>query len=141
MTKITTLFIAPLLAGLVSAPVSASADTASADTAEGYAVSVNYDGATHELLLTFTEEQRSSNACDLVVTGFEYMADVGLMDLELQADFCPMDIVGYRKAKMKWGLPRPLRAGGEFRLRVNKKVLGTVVLNGSAGAASLQLKK
>ncbi len=114
---------------------------ASADTVPTYSVRLSYDNASHELAAVVTEAQTSPNACDLVLTRMEYMEDVKLMNVELAADFCPMEIIGNRKGVVTWQVPRSLRQGGEFSLRVNGKVLGKVVINGSAGAARLRLRK
>ncbi len=118
---------------------------AQADTLPAFNVQLTYDNASHGLTAVISEVQTSQNACDLVLTKFEYMGDVKLMNLELAEDFCPMDIVGNRKATVSWQVPRTLRQGGEFYLRVNGKVLGTVTIdnstNGAAKPATIRIRK
>lgn len=126
---------------LIAAAFMAASISADADTSSGYSANLVYNNSTHELVTILTEEQTSSNACDLVVTRFEYMDDLKLMNVELKADFCPMDIVGNRKATISWHVPLPLRQSGEFALRVNGKILGKVVINASGATADLRVRK
>lgn len=128
--------IALFVAAVLVAPMIAQADIAAT-----YNVQLDYDNASHRLVTVVTETATSQNACDLVLTRFEYLADVKLVNVEFSPDFCPMEIVGNRKGTVSWQLPRDLRQTGEFNLRVNGKVLGKVTINGSANAASLHIRK
>ncbi|MCM2283041.1 MAG: hypothetical protein NDI61_14460 [Bdellovibrionaceae bacterium] len=111
---------------------------AKAETVPTYQAHLTYDRSSHNLVAHITETQVSPNACDLIVTRFEYMPDMNMLSVELEPDFCAVDVVGYRRATVTWQMPMLMRSATELALRVNKKVLGPFSIhskNSKDGAA------
>lgn len=113
---------------VMSIAVVSFASFANAQTPK-FEVELSYDDRSYELTAKIKETETSMNACDLVVSRMEYMKDLAVLNVELAADFCPMDIVGQRQSVVKWHLPRPLRAKGGLKLRVNGEVLGEIQID------------
>jgi len=79
------------------------------------------------LKIQLEEKEAHANKCDLIVTRFEYFADLSLISLDTkESDFCPTDVIGVRKAVVLWQLPLRMRSGGTLDLRVNGKILSKI---------------
>ena len=76
------------------------------------------------LKIELVETEAHSNQCDLVVNRLEYFSDLEVLNIETkESEFCPIDTIGARKAKVLWQLPQKLRSAGKLSIRVNGKVL------------------
>ena len=99
--------------------------SAQAELKNQFTVSVTREAKVLKIQLVETESR--GTMCDLIVTRFEYLADLKMLNVEtVESEFCPTDIVGARKAYVLWQLPQRLRKEGSLNLRVNGKVLSNV---------------
>lgn len=115
----------------------AKATTPPPQTQDEFTVESVYDPSSHELNLKVTEIAQHPAACDLVLTGLTYSADTRILSIKLEPDFCQLDIMGNRKASVKWTLPINLRAGADFLIQINNNAVGSMTLDPN-GAALLK---
>lgn len=95
---------------------------------DNWAVSVSETD--HSLNLKITEVKTSGPACDLVIQSFDYIVGIQTMSMNIvETNFCPMDAIAHRQARMSWALPHGLRAGGKLKVVINGLGVGTVQIN------------
>lgn len=81
------------------------------------------------LSLDLKEVAATAAACDLYVESFEYLADVRIFNLNLaEVTNCPLDSIAPRKAHFEWNMPFNFTATKSVYLRVNKKIIGMLII-------------
>lgn len=80
-----------------------------------------------ELVLTIEETVPVSGPCPLSLKRMEHIEAVNSLIIDLDSvEFCPLDTIGRRAAKLRWQLPFTMSAQGKINLVVNGNLLAQV---------------
>lgn len=91
------------------------------------------------LLIHWKDKEPQINSCGLTLRRFAYFSQIRSLDLEVSRDLCPFDFLDRSQGLHIWRLPFELRAGGELRLFLSGKSVGTIHLGGDD--VSLKLRE
>ncbi len=99
--------------------------------AQGHAPKHSISGFVHvptqTMHMVVEENDEVPNVCDNYIQRMEYLSSLKTLVLTVARQHsCHTDVVGKRKAELKWVLPRSLRTKGQFCLVVNQRKLGMV---------------